>query len=132
MKKTFLTFMILALIMSCDQNITNSEDEANTKVTHTVFAGNFYFDPPNIIINQGEEIRWINDGGLHDVNGELNSLTSEPFNNPETFNSPSTSVVGAEIYKHLFQVPGIYNYDCSVGGHASNGMIGTITVTIQD
>ena len=132
MKKTLLTFMILALVMSCDQNITNSEDESDAKVTHTVFAGNFYFDPPNIIINQGEEIRWINDGGLHDVNGELNSLTSEPFNNPETFNSPSTSVVGAEIYKHLFQVPGIYNYDCSVGGHASNGMIGTITVTIQD
>ena len=132
MKKTLLTFMILALVMSCDQNITNSEDESDSKVTHTVFAGNFYFDPPNIIINQGEEIRWINDGGLHDVNGELNSLTSEPFNNPETFNSPSTSVVGAEIYKHLFQVPGIYNYDCSVGGHASNGMIGTITVTIQD
>ncbi|RPG59873.1 MAG: hypothetical protein CBD51_002440 [Flavobacteriales bacterium TMED191] len=112
--------------------MTNSEDESDAKVTHTVFAGNFYFDPTNIIINQGEEVRWINDGGLHDVDGELNSLTSEPFNNPETFNSPSTSVVGAEIYKHLFEVPGIYNYDCSVGGHANNGMIGTITVTIQD
>ena len=124
--------MLLILLMGCDQNIITSENESNAKLTHTIFAGNFYFDPPNIIINQGEEIQWINDGGLHDVNGELNSLTNELFNNPETFNSPSTSVVGAEIFKHLFEIPGIYNYDCSVGGHASNGMTGTITVTTQN
>ena len=104
----------------------------NTPNIHTIFTGNFYYDPPNITILQGEEIRWINDGGLHDVNGEINSLTNVLFNNPETFNSPSTSIVGAEIYRHTFNTPGFYNYDCSVGGHAINGMTATINVLAVD
>ena len=58
---------------------------------------------------------WINDGGLHDVNGEINSLTNEPYNNPESFDSPSTNEAGAVIYTHIFNVLGEYTYDCSVG-----------------
>ena len=129
MKKTLLIFIASFLLYSIGCDKENNEDEQeNELTTHTVFAGNFYYDPPNITINIGERIRWINDGGLHDVNGEISTLTNLSFNNPESFNSPSTSVVGAEIYSHTFNVPGSYNYDCSVGGHAMNGMVGTITV----
>ena len=96
--------------------------------THTVFAGNFYYDPSNITINIGDQVVWTNDGGLHDVNGEINSITNTPFENPESFNSPSTSEIGAVIFSHIFTIPGVYNYDCSVGSHALNGMVGTITV----
>ena len=117
--------ILLCSMLGCE---TSHEDSEFEDVVHTVFAGNFYYDPPNIIINQGEQVRWINDGGLHDVNGEINSITNIPFDNPEFFNSESTSVVGAEIYKHTFNTPGLYNYDCSVGGHATNGMVGSITV----
>ena len=53
--------------------------------------------------------------------------TNLPFDNPEVFNSPSTSIAGAEIYKHTFNIPGTYNYDCSVSGHAM-WYGGTITV----
>ena len=122
-----LLFCFLFFLISCDkeENENTNEDEL---INHTVFVGNFYYDPPNITINLGEQVTWINDGGLHDVNGEINSITNLPFNNPEVFNSPSTSIVGAEIYKHTFDIPGFYNYDCSVGGHAMNGKIGTITV----
>tara|TARA_B100000902_G_scaffold350252_1_gene359403 strand:+ start:516 stop:881 length:366 start_codon:yes stop_codon:yes gene_type:complete len=117
---SFLFFLI-----SCEKNEDTPENEV---ITHTVFVGNFYYDPPNITINVGEKVRWINDGGLHDINGEINSITNLPFNNPEVFNSPSTSIVGEEIYTHIFNISGLYNYDCSVGGHAMHGMIGTITV----
>ena len=99
-----------------------------SQVTHTINAGSYYFEPSEITINQGDIIEWINDGGLHDVNGEINSITNENFNNPETFNSPSTNITGSTIYIHEFNIPGTYNYDCSVGSHAINGMIGSITV----
>ena len=120
-----ITIFFLLISSSCEKNEDVPENEL---ITHTVFVGNFYYDPPNLTINTGEEVVWINDGGLHNVNGEINSITNLPFNNPEVFNSPSTSIVGAEIYKHTFNNSGFYNYDCSVGGHAMNGMIGTITV----
>jgi len=99
-----------------------------SQVTHTVNAGMFYYEPAELIINEGDIVVWINDGGFHDVNGEIDSLTDEPFNNPESFDSPSIGEVGAEIYTHTFNVPGFYNYDCSVGDHAEQGMVGTITV----
>jgi len=125
--QAFISCLIF-LSLGCDKDEESHSHNEDEIITHTIFAGNFYYDPPNITINQGEEIRWINDGGLHDVNAEINSLTNTPFNNPELFNSASTSVVGAEIYRHIFNMPGFYNYDCSVGGHALNGMVGTITV----
>ena len=119
----------LTLSVGCEktESEVNNEDEIEL-ITHTVFTGNFYYDPPNITINVGEQVRWINDGGLHDVNGEINTLTNLPFGNPEIFNSPSTSIVGAEIYNHIFNIPGTYNYDCSVSGHAMAGMVGAIIV----
>jgi len=100
-----------------------------SQVTHTVNAGAYYYEPSDLVINQGDIVIWINDGGLHDVNGEINSITNESFNNPESFDSPSMSMVGGEIYTHTFNIPGTYNYDCSVGTHAELGMVGEISVT---
>ena len=34
------------------------------------------------------------------------------------------------MYTHIFTIPGLYNYDCSVGAHAQNGMAGTVTVNL--
>ena len=53
--------ILLCSMLGCE---TSHEDFEFEDVVHTVFAGNFYYDPPNIIINQGEQVRWINDGGL--------------------------------------------------------------------
>ena len=116
MKKHLLYIMISLFTISLSQ------------ITHTINAGSYYFEPSEITINQGDIVEWINDGGLHDVNGEINSINNMSFNNPESFNSPSTSTVGAIIYTHEFIIPGTYNYDCSVGSHAISGMIGSITV----
>ena len=92
--------MPLLFFFGCEKD--NDISEVNEPiVTHTVFVGNFYYDPPNITINQGEEIRWINDGGLHDVNGEINSLTNIPFDNPETFKGELSINEIEELTKNL-------------------------------
>ncbi len=96
--------------------------------TIQVTAQNFSYSPANITINVGDTVVWTNNQGNHDVNGTINSITGDPFNNPEDFDSPSTNVVGAVIYTHVFTSAGEYNYDCSVGSHATNGMVGTINV----
>ena len=98
---------------------------------HEITAQNFSYTPENITINVGDTIIWINNGGNHNVNGNTNTITEQPFNNPESFFSNPTNVVGATIYTHVFNIAGEYNYDCSIGLHAQNGMIGTINVLPQ-
>ena len=99
-----------------------------TQTTHTINTGSYYYSPNTLTIQAGDSIVWINDGGFHDVNGDVNSVTGQAYNNPETFDSPATNVVGAVIFAHKFNVAGNYSYDCSVGSHAANGMIGSFTV----
>ena len=125
MTRFFIVVFLIGILSSCENE---NEDNNNINADYTVFAGNYYYDPQNLTINVGQTVRWINDGGHHDVNGEINSLNNEPFDNPEVFNSDAISEVGAVIFSYTFQAPGVYHYDCSVGGHASNGMIGTVTV----
>tara|TARA_Y100001933_G_C18724331_1_gene448853 strand:+ start:180 stop:569 length:390 start_codon:yes stop_codon:yes gene_type:complete len=125
MTRFFIITFLIGILSSCENDTVNNN---NVNADYTVFAGNYYYDPQNLTINVGQTVRWVNDGGHHDVNGEINSLNNEPFNNPEVFNSDITSEVGAVIFTYTFQTPGVYNYDCSVGGHALNGMTGIVTV----
>jgi uncharacterized surface protein with fasciclin (FAS1) repeats len=117
MKNIFLTLLTFFSICT----IVKSEN-------HTINAGGYYFSPEVLTINVGDEVTWVNDGGLHDVNADENTQTGESFNNPESFQSNTTNVAGATIYTHTFTIPGTYNYDCSVGSHAAQGMVGQIIV----
>ena len=112
------------------ENTSQHENLIQTRssVTHTISSGSYYYYPSSLTIEVGDSVVWLNDGGYHDVNGDINSITDQPFNNPETFDSDPTSVAGAVIYAHKFTIPGTYNYDCSVGSHAANGMVGSILV----
>ena len=96
--------------------------------TIEVTAQNYSYTPSNITVNVGDTVIWINNGGNHDVNGNISAITGEPYNNPESFDSDNNNVEGEIIYSHVFNVPGEYNYDCSVGNHALQGMVGTINV----
>ena len=100
----------------------------NAQISHTINTGGYYYTPSSLTINVGDSVIWINDGGNHDVNGNISSINGQPYNNPETFDSPATNTVGAVIFAYKFTVSGTYNYDCSVYGHASQGMVGIIIV----
>ncbi len=97
---------------------------------HTVLAGNLYFSPADLTISVGETVAWVNEGGFHDVNGNISAVSGESFGNPEVFSLPTATgdASGVCMGTHTFTVPGTYNYDCSVGSHAANGMVGTVTV----
>ncbi len=97
-----------------------------SQTSHIVNAGMMYFNPYELNINIGDTVHWINDGGNHNVNFDINTLTGLSFNNPESFVSTPTSSMN--IYSHIFTISGTYNYDCSVYGHASGGMTGKIIV----
>ncbi len=92
---------------------------------YTIISKNFSFTPNNIEIFVGEQIEWINEEGLHNVNG---SKTTFP-NNPEEFYSGNPSS-DKWSYIHKFSSPGDYQYQCDV--HASGGMTGTIRVRKVD
>jgi len=96
------------------------------QTSHTINAGNFYYSPSVLNINIGDTVFWINDGGFHNVNFDINTITNLNFNNPASFISTPTS--NTNIHTYIFTIAGTYEYDCSVGNHAANGMIGTIIV----
>ena len=86
--------------------------------THTVNAGSFYYQPSTLTINVNDSVEFINDGGLHDV-----VVTS----GPELLELPACSGP-CDIGTLTFTTAGTYDYICSIGSHASNGMVGTIIV----
>ncbi|MAQ31542.1 MAG: hypothetical protein CMD26_02250, partial [Flavobacteriales bacterium] len=102
---------------------------------YTVEAGAFYYTPSDLTIEAGSTITWINVGGLHDVNGITNSITDVSFDNPEDFYLGAVYSAGpdspVEIGSYTFWEEGVYTYDCSIGSHAAQGMVATITVTPQ-
>jgi len=98
----------------------------SAQTLHVVSSGNFFYNPSSLTINVGDTVRWTNAGGFHDVNATTNTITGQSFGNPESFASTATS--NNFLYEHVFTIAGTYNYDCSVGQHAANGMVGTVIV----
>ena len=85
---------------------------------HTVYAGDMYFNPSNLTINEGDTVKFINEDGYHDV-----AVTAGPeMLNLSACSGPCT------IGTLVFETPGDYDYECSIGSHASMGMVGTIMV----
>jgi len=109
-----------------DGDCEYAEDGHDCDGNYVVHAGAYYYSPSALSIEVGATVVWTNDGGTHDVNGDTSSITGESFNNPESFSLPSTN--GSDIGSYTFTVAGDYSYDCSVGSHAANGMVGELTV----
>ena len=102
---------------------------------HQISVYNYEFSPAELTIAAGESVSFTNYGGWHNVNGETNSLTGESFNNPEDFSLPTNYgwwIFGNCMGTVTFDVPGTYHYDCSIGDHAPQGMVGTIIVEGDD
>ena len=97
-----------------------------------ILATSFDFAPSIVSIPTGGTVVWQNmsDGALHNVNGDVDSQTGLPFGNPQAFMlmSVAGTAQGSCIGSFTFTVPGVYQYDCSIGNHAELGMTGTIFV----
>ena len=95
-------------------------------ISHTVNSGNYYYTPSSLTINSGDTVVWLNNGGYHNINFINSSINGLSFGNPESFITSPTS--GPVLGSHIFNISGSYSYDCSVGSHAANGMVGSLTV----
>jgi len=118
---------VLALLLSSSVSFTQVIcPGADVEIS----AQNFSYDPAALIVDAGMTVGWVNYGGTHDVNGIASSITGAAFNNPESFSLGSMmgNAGGVCLGTRIFPVPGVYNYDCSIGNHAVNGMVATITV----
>ena len=119
MKKLFTKILMLTSMIAIAQN------------THTVIVGpGNYYTPSDLTISSGDVVNWVSEGGYHDVNFNINSITNESFGNPTEIANASLPVQSTgNMGSITFNETGTYNYDCSVGSHAAMGMVGSITVT---
>lgn len=102
------------------QDAENTTEENEVDRTIEVEGGSYYFEPDNIQVEQGETIEFtlVNEGGFHDmVIPELDAGTDR-INGGDT-----------ESFTVTFEETGEYEFICSVGTHAQQGMAGTITVS---
>ena len=88
----------------------------------TIGSTNPYYSPQFLTIDVGDQVRWENQSGTHNVNGTLSDFPS----NPQGFTSGNTAS-GSWTYTFTFTIPGVYNYECDGNGHAAT-QFGTITV----
>jgi plastocyanin len=123
--------LILIICLLACTSASLGQNPCNTDAI-VVEAFNYGFDPQVVNLEVGQSISWVNIGGNHDSQAELNSITDLPFNNPDSWDFPNVSgnANGVCIGTFTFVVPGVYQYDCSVGNHAQNGMVGTVIVGI--
>ena len=98
------------------------------QTTHQVVVANMSYSPSELTIEVGDQVTFILEDGMHDVNFNISSLTGEPFNNPVEITSLPMQSEPGEMGTITFDVPGTYNYDCSNYGHASMDMVGSIIV----
>ena len=119
----FLVLGALSLTVSAQDNPCGVEGVV-------VEASNFQYSPASLEVDLGQTVVWVNLGGTHDVNATMSSITGETYGNPETFTLPvvTSSSEGVCIGTHTFTVEGTYDYDCSIGNHAVNGMVASVTV----
>lgn len=103
---------------------------AQCEADHTIVMADYYFAPSELTILPGETVAFVNVQGTHDVNGITNTLTGESWSNPSEFYLEQTEGTeeGTCMGVVTFDIPGVYNFDSSIGFQSQLGMIGTITV----
>ena len=124
MKELLIVFSLVALpLMGFAQN------EICPGADVLVSATGMAYSPQDLVVDAGTVVGWVNYDGYHDVNADVSSITSLAFDNPESFSFEANNGTeqGVCIGTFTFTVPGVYLYDCTSYGHASSGMVGSVT-----
>lgn len=124
MKELLIAFSLVAFpLMGFAQN------EICPGADVLVSAAGMAYSPQDLVVDAGTVVGWVNYDGYHDVNAEVSSITSLAFDNPESFSFEANNGTkeGVCIGTFTFTVPGVYLYDCTSYGHASSGMVGSVT-----
>jgi uncharacterized surface protein with fasciclin (FAS1) repeats len=118
-------FVVTAIVPAAAQNNPCGTDGP------VITTSSYQYLPNYLEIEAGTTVAWVNTSGNHDVNGIVNSLTGLPFNNPVPFSLSAVggTMAGTCMGTITFDEPGTYSYDCSIGNHAQQGMVGTIVVS---
>ena len=129
------------LLVSCgadgqDSGVTTIETvPANGEVVNIQALDNS-FRPVDFEIAAGTEVMFDNRGRndhnilpdtVKDDAGLTALLASDT--SPTAWGVASTDFVPGDTYSHLFNVPGTYNYYCSIHGAPGAGMYGTLVVS---
>ena len=127
--KKFFSFLSLLLAGAASMTLIAQDNPCGVEGI-VIEASNYQYAPSAVNIEAGQTVVWVNTGGNHDVNAAMSSI-GEMWYNPETFTLPAVSgnSEGVCIGSHTFTVEGTYDYDCSIGNHAANGMVATVTVS---
>jgi plastocyanin len=97
---------------------------------HQVYVGpGMNYTPSMLNIEVGDSVSFMLEGGTHDVNFGINTLNEQPFDNPASIESLPVQQSAGVMGTITFDIPGTYNYDCTLYGHASMGMVGQIIVS---
>ena len=143
MKNLRVSSVILAtiLLVSCGGDSQDSEATtietvpANGEVI-TIQALDNSFRPFDFEIAAGTEVIFDNRGRndhnilpdtVKDDAGLIALLASDT--SPTAWGVASPDFVPGDTYSHLFNVPGVYKYYCSIHGAPGAGMYGTLTVS---
>jgi plastocyanin len=126
------SFVSAALVLFLSSSSVMFSQEICPGADIEVSVQSFSFSPSDLVVDAGMTVGWVNFGGTHDVNGIASSITGDSFNNPEAFSmgAMSGNASGVCLGTFTFTVPGLYNYDCSIGSHAANGMVATVDVAL--
>jgi len=109
--------------------VTSSGSLFAQQTLYNVNVSNFEFDPETLTIQVGDTVRWINSGGNHSVQGDLDTYPE----NPEGFGNEASS--DNWQYDFEFNIEGDYDYRCGIHTGSMFGHIiveGTVGITEEE
>jgi len=117
-----ILFLVALLAVSSIAPSVRGINASPMSLTETVSIDEFSFTPDPVTINVGDTVQWDNDGAI--------SHTTTA--NGGAWDSGLLAPGGS--FSHIFGSPGMFPYICSIPGHESLGMVGTIIVqaTVPD
>lgn len=89
-------------------------NNANATV-HTIHVGNFYFTPDSVLVNPGDTVSWVLDGGVH--------TTTSDGASPKIWDSGLLGGTPFQLQFTLADGPGPFPFHCSVHPLQMSGAI---------